>query len=95
MNGAVTLRVALALGMTASLLAACGGGGSAAPSVPGVQKYQISGTITGLSPGASAVLQDNGADNLTVSPRTASPSRRIPFTKPARYPTAAARRPPM
>ena len=67
MNRLVSLRVALALGTTASLLAACGGGGSAAPAVSAVQKVQISGTITGLSPGTSVVLQDNGADNLTVT----------------------------
>jgi hypothetical protein len=49
-------RAAAALAL-ASVLAACGGAGSAT----------IGGTVTGLSPGVSVTLQDNDTDNLTVS----------------------------
>ena len=33
----------------------------------GPKSYQIGGSVTGLSPGTSVVLQNNGGDNLTVA----------------------------
>ncbi|MBS0394698.1 MAG: family 16 glycosylhydrolase [Proteobacteria bacterium] len=45
--------------------AACGGGGSSG-GAGGGNTYAIGGTVSGLASGASVVLQDNGADNLTV-----------------------------
>ena len=49
-------------------LASCGGGGggSASPSVSGVQKYQVSGTLTGLSAGAALALSVDG-QSFTLS----------------------------
>jgi uncharacterized repeat protein (TIGR03803 family) len=44
------------------LLSACGGGGSSTPSM-----YSIGGTLSGLTNGASVVLQDSGGNNTTVS----------------------------
>jgi 6-phosphogluconolactonase (cycloisomerase 2 family) len=49
------------LWLTLGLLAACGGGGNSTPT------YIVSGTVSGLLTGTSVVLQDNGADNLTIS----------------------------
>lgn len=52
----ITLKALLAC-VTAMSLAGCGGAINAT----------IGGSVTGLSGGASLVLQDNGANNLTVS----------------------------
>jgi hypothetical protein len=51
----------LLLWITLVLLAACGGSGNSTPT------YIVSGTVSGLLTGTSVVLQDNGADNLTIS----------------------------
>ncbi len=50
-------------------LAACGGGGSAAPAAVGgtPSAFAVGGSVSGLPAGTSVVLQDNGADNLAVS----------------------------
>ena len=61
-----------AMGIVALVLAGCGGGGSGStPSSqsstpPPTTQYSIGGSVSGLS-GTGLVLQDNGADNLTVS----------------------------
>jgi uncharacterized repeat protein (TIGR03803 family) len=47
-------------------LAACGGGGGGGTTAP-TATYQVSGSLTGLSTGASVVLQDNGGDALTLT----------------------------
>ncbi len=60
------LRAIAALAATASLLAACGGGGGAAPSASGAQKYAVSGTLTGLTPGATLTLSVDG-QSLSIS----------------------------
>ena len=60
------------MGIVALVLAGCGGGGSGStPSSqsstpPPTTQYSIGGSVSGLS-GTGLVLQDNGADNLTVS----------------------------
>ena len=46
--------------------AACGGGGTGTVTPPPAT-YTISASVTGLSSGASLVLQDNNGNNLTVS----------------------------
>ncbi|HEY6484246.1 MAG TPA: beta-propeller fold lactonase family protein [Steroidobacteraceae bacterium] len=64
------LRVATSSLFLGLALAACGGGGSSSTTPPGggggSQSYTVGGTISGLS-GGGLVLQNNGADNLTVS----------------------------
>src|ERR1700694_567561 len=42
-------------------LGACGGGGGTPPT------YSIGGTVSGIDAGQSAILRDNGGDDLTVS----------------------------
>ena len=61
-------HVVLALTLTAVLSACGGGGGGESPTQPitAAQTYTVGGTVTGLT-GSSVVLQDNQADNLTVS----------------------------
>ncbi|MBI5626416.1 MAG: hypothetical protein HY935_04350 [Nitrosomonadales bacterium] len=49
--------------VVALLLGACGGGGSSV--TPVTSTYTVGGTVTGLN--GSVVLQNNGADNLTVT----------------------------
>lgn len=63
---ALSARAALALGTAVFLLAACGGGGGGALAVPTATKYQVSGSLTGLTSGASVVLAVNG-QILTLS----------------------------
>ena len=46
----------------AYLLVACGGGGGGTPPT-----YSIGGTVSGIDPGQSVILRDNGGDDLTVS----------------------------
>lgn len=46
---------------SATLLSACGGGGSAPP------MYSVGGTLSGLASGESVVLQNSGGNNTTVS----------------------------
>lgn len=56
------------------VLAACSGGGGGGGSGGGASPtpaYTIGGTITG-SAGGGLVLQDNGADNLSISPGATS-----------------------
>lgn len=51
-------------------LTACGGASSPAPPPPPpppTQTYSIGGTLSGLDPGQSLLLQDNGVDSLRVS----------------------------
>ncbi len=64
------LRVATSSLFLGLALAACGGGGGSSTTPPGggggSQSYTVGGTISGLS-GGGLVLQNNGADNLTVS----------------------------
>ena len=55
----MTRPVAVALALL--VLTSCGGGGSA-PST-----FQIGGTVSGLTSGASLTLSDNGTDSLTVN----------------------------
>ncbi len=57
------------IGIVAVLgLTACGGGSSqSSQSSPPNATYQITGTVSGLSSGASINLQDNGADTLKVA----------------------------
>ena len=58
-----------AVPLIALLLAACGGGGGAANGtapVP-VAAYSVGGTLTGLTPGNSITITNNGTDNLTLS----------------------------
>jgi hypothetical protein len=50
---------------TALTLVACGGGGGGGTTT--TTTYTIGGTVSGLPSGASAVLQDNGGDNMTVT----------------------------
>ena len=55
-----------------AIVAACGGGGGGDSPAPQPQPtppvtYTIGGALTGLASGASAVLQNNGGSNLTVS----------------------------
>jgi uncharacterized repeat protein (TIGR03803 family) len=45
------------------LLSACSGGGSSSSSM----YYTISGTVSGLNPGARVTVQDNGSDPTTVT----------------------------
>jgi hypothetical protein len=52
----------LVIGVTASALGACGGGGSTAPAPV---TYTIGGTVSGLT--GTVVLQNNGGDNLSLS----------------------------
>ena len=67
MSRVFSARAVLALGTAAFLLAACGGGGGGgALAVPTATKYQVSGSLTGLTSGASVVLAVNG-QSLTVS----------------------------
>src|SRR5512135_3285396 len=61
--------------LTALVLSACGGGGGGGTG--GAATYTIGGSVSGLN--GSMVLQDNGADNLTVAVNG-------PFT----FPTAVA-----
>jgi 6-phosphogluconolactonase (cycloisomerase 2 family) len=58
-----TVRVAVLLAMTGTLLAACGGGGSDNAPAPNLS---IGGTVSGLT-GGSLVLRNNGANDLTVT----------------------------
>lgn len=52
------------------MLSACGGGSSSSPdSAPGSTSYTVGGTVSGVS-GSGLVLQNNGADNLSVSAST-------------------------
>jgi 6-phosphogluconolactonase (cycloisomerase 2 family) len=44
------------------LMVACGGGGGGTPPT-----YSIGGTVSGIDPGQSVILRDNGGDDLTVS----------------------------
>jgi 6-phosphogluconolactonase (cycloisomerase 2 family) len=44
------------------LMVACGGGGGGTPPT-----YSIGGTVSGIDPGQSIILRDNGGDDLTVS----------------------------
>ena len=52
-------------------LAGCGGGGggssSSTPASPALQFYLVMGNVTGLNPGATATLTDNGTDSVTVA----------------------------
>ena len=67
MSRVFSARAVLALGTAAFLLAACGGGGGGgALAVSTATKYQVSGSLTGLTSGASVVLAVNG-QSLTVS----------------------------
>lgn len=50
------VRTSLACGLAALVFAGCGGG-----------QASIGGTVTGLSSGLTLVLQNNGADSLTLS----------------------------
>ena len=65
--GEFTLRVKITVGLGASALllglAACGGGGGTL--IPAT--YTVSGAVSGLVSGKSLTLQNNGADDLTVS----------------------------
>jgi hypothetical protein len=47
------------------VLGGCGGGGSGADQAPPVQTFIVGGTVEGLS--GTIVLQDNGADSLSVA----------------------------
>ena len=55
----------------AMLVAACGGGGGYDSGGSGATSagltYTIGGTLSGLNPGGTVVLQNNGGDNLTVT----------------------------
>src|SRR5690606_20937102 len=56
----------------ALLLAGCGGGGdddgsTQPPPPPPPATYSVGGTVTGLASGATLVLQNNAASNLTVN----------------------------
>jgi hypothetical protein len=57
--------------LASMLLAACGGGGGydgggSGSSSAGLT-YTVGGTVAGLNPGGTVVLQNNGGDNLSVS----------------------------
>jgi Protein of unknown function (DUF1566) len=54
-------RWALLLSM---LMSACGGG---SPSTPPAPKFSVGGGLTGLDAGKTLVLQNNGADDLTLT----------------------------
>ncbi len=59
--------ILLAAGM---LVTACGGGGGYGGGSSGMSAgltYTVGGTISGLNAGSTVVLQDNGADNLSVT----------------------------
>ncbi len=58
-----------AVPLIALLLAACGGGGGATNSTTPVlvATYSVGGTVTGLTPGNSITITNNGTDNLTLS----------------------------
>ena len=60
------MKIIVGLGATASLLGlvACGGGGGGTL-IPAT--YTVSGAVSGLVSGKSLTLQNNGADDLTVS----------------------------
>src|SRR5690242_9306812 len=65
-TGMATRRLigALAIGAAATLVVSCGG--AVVSSIPAVADgFTVGGTVSGLS--GSVVLQDNGADNLTIS----------------------------
>ena len=47
------------------VLGGCGGGGSGADQAPPVQTFTVGGTVEGLS--GTIVLQDNGADSLSIA----------------------------
>lgn len=54
----------------ALMLSACGGGSGSSPgSTPASTTYSVGGAVSGVS-GSGLVLQDNGADNLSVSAST-------------------------
>jgi hypothetical protein len=53
----------LGMALASSLLCACGGGGDAAPEVA---TYVVGGTVQGLVPGKSLVLQTNWGETLTL-----------------------------
>src|SRR6267143_785465 len=59
----MTRRIAVALALL--VLTSCGGSGSAPSSAPST--FQIGGTVSGLTSGASLTLSDNGTDSLTVN----------------------------
>ena len=59
-----------AVPLIALLLAACGGGGGGGNGMvptPAAVYYSVGGTLTGLTPGNSITLTNNGTDNLTLS----------------------------
>ncbi len=54
----------------AMLVTACGGGGGYGGGSSGMSAgltYSVGGTVSGLNTGNTVVLQDNGADNLSVT----------------------------
>lgn len=70
MSSARFMRLAVALGILVSA-AGCGGGGGgkggpSAPSPNPISSYTVGGTVAGLN-GTGLVLQNGGADNLTVN----------------------------
>lgn len=60
------VRFCLTILLGAIFLTACGGGGGGGGSTT-TPTYSISGTLTGLAPGNSITLANNGADSLTVT----------------------------
>lgn len=60
-NHLARFRVLMLMALAATQLN-CGGGGSS--STP---RFTVGGSVTGLAAGTSLVLQDNGADSITVS----------------------------
>ena len=65
-RGALTV---LSAGVAAALVAGCGGGGGggSTSTVSTTPTYSISGTVTGMFPGSSVVLYNNGTDAKTVT----------------------------
>src|SRR5436853_7710274 len=72
----------------AMLVAACGGGGGYDSGGSGATSagltYTIGGTLSGLNPGGTVVLQNNGRDNLTVT-QNGSFTFRTPINYPDGY----------
>jgi hypothetical protein len=64
-----------AIGLALVLISCGGGGGNGGP---GPQPFTVGGTVSGLAPGDSVVLLNNGFDSVTVTSNTT-------FTFPVRY----------